>query len=534
MPIISLRYCCKLVGCSSVINFLTFCSQDKHLETCLRSVFELGMEEEVEPESHDPLAADPCNSESLSETEISFRSPEVIKQNLAHLDASETGNEAPMTTESSVLEPRDVEMSFDVDTKCVSTPLPAKLKNCPQCDFVSKSEKRVTNHVLIKHLGQKTYKKRNKTNSSTLNDNDQHGDEDSSDGVANPEANQTQCSDCLTIESKADLTAHILDSHVEEQLISTEPESSVENPASIDSLIAFYAQNDSKSDQGSNEIQEETAAMSDEAPQPSSDEVAASIKKPKQRGRPRKNKLENSTLAVPAASAATDEQPDEKKESDPEMETARNDSTLEDESFLVPPPTVLYATPPRKELLKALKLLPTVKEMDWNFLQAACGLELQLNKQFLKTGEKTKARRIVQRQLLAEDSSKQPAGAPTGTSFASTDCSSSCDNATANDSSVMTLDDTCNSSSSSNSLTADGSSTMTDEGTEMSQGQSASSGMGKLRKNLNSISLNFVSEDESLLATCNLGEPVSTLTAKMAETIHNEGKICLHWYFILF
>ena len=489
------------------------------METCLRSVFETGMEVEEVPESHDQVAPNPCDSKSQSETEISFRSPEVIKQNLAHLDVSNAGNERSEETESTA----DVEMSFNVDTKCVSTPLPAQLKTCPQCDFVSKSEKRMKNHVLIKHLGQKTYKKRNKKTSSPLSDENLHGDDkDCSDVAADTEANPTPCSDCLTIESKADLTAHILDSHVEEKLVAKADESAAENPASVDSLIALYARNDSNSDQDSNKDQEETAAKCDEVQQ-----LPTDVKKPKQRGRPRKNKLDDSIMAVLAPSTATDEQPDEKKDvedkgSDPERETAKNESTLEDESFLVPPPEALYAMPAREELLNALKLPPTVKDLDWNFLQAACGLEVQLNKRldFLKTGEKAKSRRILQRQPLPDTSSTQPAGAPTESSFASTDCSSSWDNTTADGSSVVILDSSCTGSGS-NSLTADDSSTMTDGGTEMSPGPSTSRGLGKFRKNLNTISLNFVTEDESVMATCNLGEPMPSL----AKPIHTEGKM---------
>ncbi len=75
-----------------------------------------------------------------------------MKKNLPNLEASLSGKdpaiESPVSKVEAKQEP-DNEMSFNVDT---STPV--QLKSCPNCPFVSKSEKRIANHVRIKHSKQ--------------------------------------------------------------------------------------------------------------------------------------------------------------------------------------------------------------------------------------------------------------------------------------------------------------------------------------------------------------------------------------------
>ena len=258
----------------------------------------------------------------------------------------------------------------------------------------------------------------------------------------------------------------------------------------------------------------------------------------------------------------------------------RTGSTMEDKALPIPDPTSLFALPTKAELLNALKLLPSVKDMDWNFLQATSGLEKDLAKHldFLKVKEeKSKERRILKRRTISEanDDKKNEINscdiAPdyscvsTASSLTSEENSTynttadSSYNTTADSSHNMTTDNYDTTADNYNCNTvADNSFDTTDDdsyspvtnnklvkkeydscnATNVDEASDESSSTGKAVKknlapsNVSGIALNFITEDSAVIATCNLVEPGMTLSKRTRSSTGNkknqtEGKTIL-------
>jgi len=495
------------------------------------------------------------------DSDISARSPEDIKKNLFTPDAFQSGKVRGPLKEPMEL---DSEVSFNLDPKrCASTPTNEsllKLRKCDSCKFVTKSEKILLRHIRCKHPLPIEPKPEVSSN----------GDDDK----PLPNSSDLSCMDCTTITNETDLMEHILTCHVQEK---AEPEAgAVKN---LDSLVDFYTKADP-------DCEEKVSANSSgrrgrPKKMPKNENAESSVSPPKKverRGRPRKSQL--STADLPPAQA--EEQPtavDISKQQQvveaqissnvsgtstiSELSTSvNNDSTLEDNTVLAPP--VLAKTsqessnkmPSRAALLSALNLSPVEKDEDFEFEQAADKLEIDLAKRvnFLKKNEeKTKARRVLQRQTPAEsgkgrrgsrDSTAAVSFNQTAESSINTTAESSINttaessfnttaessfNTTVESSFNATADTSCNSIETSD-FTQDSScitlGKSVDATTESSCNISSDDSLLSTAASIPepSIVLNFVAQDDRVIATCNLDNPDRTETQKRKPNQKNAAK----------
>ena len=406
---------------------------------------------------------DPESSVDRSDFENdSAKSPQSVKRNLFYLNASESGNGQRFVSPNTSIKKRlevDSEVSFNLDSKrCASTPMNEallKLRKCDSCQFVTKSEKILARHIRCKHpLLDDSMMEKNKRESKTLQE------------------VSSSCMDCSTIADESDLMEHILKNHV----LAKQSAQEKEVGRDIDSLIDFYTKAEPDCDETTEAIQADENSHNvrpKKASKSESKELTGKIgspeKKVERRGRPRKNQppvlalqqeegegisssVQNSkeadlnTLPDEAMKKRLDDNASKQPNFAKVLETfsstnagqifsgaedsfspTDNNSTLEDQSILAPP---IHANKSKEKvltratLLYALKLSPVEQDDDWEFEQAADKLEKDLSKRvnFLKNiDDKSKARRILKRQPLAEIGKKKKGNkdfdSSAGTSF---------------------------------------------------------------------------------------------------------------------